>query len=85
MDAVTTSKRCCPSRCLHHAQDVHVLKGACCRFGNGLGMHVVAKSDQSTGNTVFASYVLRSHDMVRLICCLHATPWHRQLVHLLLA
>ena len=37
----------------------------CCRFGNGLGMHVVGKSDQATGNTTFASYVLRSHDMVR--------------------
>ena len=37
-----------------------------CRFSCGLGMHMVAKSDLSTGNSTFASYVLQSHDMVRL-------------------
>lgn len=34
------------------------------RFSCGLGMHMVAKSDLSTGNTTFASFVLQSHDMV---------------------
>jgi 4-hydroxyphenylpyruvate dioxygenase len=33
------------------------------RFALGLGMELVAKSDQSTGNTVHASYVLRGGDM----------------------
>lgn len=30
------------------------------RFGFGLGMTLVAKSDQSTGNHHFASYVMQS-------------------------
>lgn len=34
------------------------------RFGWGLGMHLVAKSDQTTGNQAYASYVLRSHQLV---------------------
>lgn len=34
------------------------------RFAIGLGMQLIAKSDQSTGNHHFASYVLRSHDIV---------------------
>ncbi|KAJ9522564.1 hypothetical protein QJQ45_008333, partial [Haematococcus lacustris] len=34
------------------------------RFQHGLGMTLVAKSDQSTGNSTFASYVLRSNDLV---------------------
>ncbi len=34
------------------------------RFQHGLGMPLVAKSDQSTGNTVFASYVCKSNDLV---------------------
>lgn len=33
------------------------------RFLVGLGMELVSKSDQSTGNTIHASYVLRSGDM----------------------
>ena len=32
----------------------------CCRFSQGLGMTLVAKSDQSTGNHHFASYVLQA-------------------------
>ena len=36
-----------------------------CSFSCGLGMHVVAKSDLTTGNSTFASFVLQSHDMVR--------------------
>jgi len=32
------------------------------RFSHGLGMQLVAKSDQSTGNSTFASYVLKSND-----------------------
>jgi len=35
----------------------------CRRFQQGLGMNVVAKSDLSTGNQLFASYVLQSHRM----------------------
>lgn len=35
------------------------------RFGWGLGMQLVGKSDLSTGNTTFASYVLKSNDLVR--------------------
>jgi len=31
-------------------------------------MRVVAKSDLSTGNSVFASYVLQSNDLVRFYC-----------------
>ncbi|GLI70471.1 hypothetical protein VaNZ11_015381 [Volvox africanus] len=34
------------------------------RFQHGLGMTLVAKSDQSTSNTLFASYVLQSNDLV---------------------
>ena len=34
------------------------------RFQHGLGMTLVAKSDQSTGNTSFASYVLQSNDVI---------------------
>jgi hypothetical protein len=33
------------------------------RFQHGLGMTLVAKSDQSTGNPVYASYVLQSNDL----------------------
>lgn len=33
------------------------------RFQHGLGMTLVAKSDHSTGNSRYASYVLRSHDL----------------------
>lgn len=33
---------------------------SCCRFGFGLGLTQVAKSDQSTGNHHFASYVMQS-------------------------
>ncbi|KAL4441075.1 hypothetical protein ABPG77_010506 [Micractinium sp. CCAP 211/92] len=35
-----------------------------CRFGYGLGMTLVAKSDQSTGNHHFASYVMQTGDLV---------------------
>lgn len=34
------------------------------RFGWGLGMALVAKSDQSTKNSTFASYVLQSGELV---------------------
>lgn len=34
------------------------------RFQLGLGMTLVGKSDQSTGNAVYASYVLKSNDLV---------------------
>ncbi|KAK9817847.1 hypothetical protein WJX72_003032 [[Myrmecia] bisecta] len=34
------------------------------RFSWGLGMTLVAKSDQSTSNATFASYVLQSNDLV---------------------
>lgn len=34
------------------------------RFQHGLGLSLVSKSDQSTGNTLFASYVLKSNDLV---------------------
>jgi 4-hydroxyphenylpyruvate dioxygenase len=33
-------------------------------FQHGLGMTLVSKSDQSTGNSLFASYVLQSHELV---------------------
>jgi len=33
------------------------------RFGYGLGMTLIAKSDQGTGNHTFASYVMRSGDI----------------------
>lgn len=36
------------------------------RFMSGLGMNVIAKSDQSTGNTVHASYCLESSQMKML-------------------
>ena len=35
-----------------------------CRFGYGLGMTLAAKSDQGTGNHHFASYALRSNDLL---------------------
>ena len=34
------------------------------RFAVALGMQMVAKSDMITGNSVYASYVLRSNDLV---------------------
>lgn len=34
------------------------------RFQCGLGMRLVARSDQSTGNNLFASYIVQSHDLV---------------------
>lgn len=34
------------------------------RFQHGLGMTLVGKSDQSTGNPLYASYVLKSNDLV---------------------
>jgi 4-hydroxyphenylpyruvate dioxygenase len=34
------------------------------RFQMGLGMPLCCKSDQSTGNTNFASYVIKSNDLV---------------------
>ncbi|MEW5303742.1 MAG: hypothetical protein WDW36_006402 [Sanguina aurantia] len=34
------------------------------RFQHGLGMPLVAKSDQGTGNALYASYVLRSNQLV---------------------
>ncbi len=38
---------------------------ACCiRFQVALGMGLVAKSDQSTGNSAYASYALQSNDLV---------------------
>jgi len=40
------------------------------RFGVGLGMQLVAKSDQSTGNQAYASYVCRRVVGVgRAACC----------------
>ena len=36
----------------------------CCRFSWGLGMNLVAKSDQSTGNSAFASYAVQSGELV---------------------
>lgn len=36
------------------------------RFMSSLGMNIIAKSDQSTGNTVHASYCLESHRMKML-------------------
>ncbi len=35
-----------------------------CRFSWGLGMNLVAKSDQSTGNSAFASYAVQSGELV---------------------
>jgi hypothetical protein len=34
-----------------------------CSFQHGLGMTLIAKSDHSTGNSKYASYVLRSGDL----------------------
>ncbi|GAB4822862.1 hypothetical protein N2152v2_009908 [Parachlorella kessleri] len=44
------------------------------RFTYGLGMPQVAKSDQSTGNHHFASYVLQSNDLVFAV----TAPYGRQ-------
>jgi 4-hydroxyphenylpyruvate dioxygenase len=45
-----------------------------CRFSWGLGMPMVAKSDQSTGNTEHASYVLRSEDLTFVFTAPYAVP-----------
>ena len=37
---------------------------AASRFGVGLGMWLACKSDASTGNGAFASYVMKSNDLV---------------------
>lgn len=45
------------------------------RFLFGLGMEFISKSDQSTGNTVHASYVLQSGDMKMIFTAPYsATP-----------
>jgi 4-hydroxyphenylpyruvate dioxygenase len=44
------------------------------RFSWGLGMPMVAKSDQSTGNTEHASYVLRSEDLTFVFTAPYAVP-----------
>jgi 4-hydroxyphenylpyruvate dioxygenase len=43
------------------------------RFQQGLGMGLVAKSDLSTQNTMFASYVLKSNDL----CFVFTAPYSR--------
>lgn len=47
------------------------------RFQYALGMTVVAKSDQTTGNHHYASYVLRSNDMVFAITAPYSTQMER--------
>ena len=44
------------------------------RFSWGLGMPLVAKSDHSTGNSSFASYVLKSDDLTFIF----SAPYSRQ-------
>jgi 4-hydroxyphenylpyruvate dioxygenase len=44
------------------------------RFSWGLGMPMVAKSDQSTGNTEHASYVLHSEDLTFVFTAPYAVP-----------
>eukprot|EP00891_Asterochloris_glomerata_P003896 jgi/Astpho2/3896/Aster-04404 len=59
------------------------------RFSWGLGMPTVAKSDQSTGNGIFASYVLKSNDLTFVLTAPYsrtvdktntrpALPWYKQ-------
>jgi 4-hydroxyphenylpyruvate dioxygenase len=48
------------------------------RFAAGLGMTLVAKSDQSTGNPVFASYALQSGELVLAF----TAPYSRRAVQL---
>ncbi|PRW55993.1 4-hydroxyphenylpyruvate dioxygenase [Chlorella sorokiniana] len=43
------------------------------RFGFGLGMTLVAKSDQSTGNHHFASYVMQTGDLVMAFTAPYST------------
>ena len=89
LDATSTAKRSVHTRSCFSPQifktNMYTETITCARFGNGLGMHVVGKSDLSTGNSTFASYVLRSHDMVRctfnpgmqqptLVCAVLNTP-----------
>lgn len=45
------------------------------RFAWGLGMPLVAKSDQSTGNGAFASYVLKSNNLTFIF----TAPYSRKL------
>ena len=63
--------------------------GSVCRFSWGLGMPTVAKSDQSTGNGIFASYVLKSNDLTFVLTAPYsrtvdktnsrpALPWYKQ-------
>lgn len=47
------------------------------RFQHGLGMTLVGKSDQSTGNAVYASYVLQSNDLVMAF----TAPYSRKVDH----
>lgn len=44
-----------------------------CRFGYGLGMSLVAKSDQGTENQHFSSYVMQSHDIVMAFTAPYST------------
>lgn len=44
------------------------------RWSVGLGMELVAKSDNSTGNSKYASYVLRSRDLVFVFTAPYGQP-----------
>jgi 4-hydroxyphenylpyruvate dioxygenase len=41
-----------------------LLQSRICSFQHGLGMTLVAKSDHSTGNSKYCSYVLQSNELV---------------------
>ena len=48
-------------KCFHHVEFYcGDALNTCNRFLHGLGMHLISKSDQSTGNTLYSSYCLES-------------------------
>lgn len=50
------------------------------RFACGLGMTYVGKSDQSTGNTSYASYVYQSNDLVFIFTAPYSIEMQKKLV-----
>ena len=48
------------------------------RFSHGLGMPIVGHSDQSTGNSSYASYTLKSNDLVFLFTSPYSSKCEHQ-------
>ena len=64
-----------PAPCSFHHIEFYCgdATNTCRRFQLGLGMNLVSKSDLSTGNNRFASYCLKSHDLMFVFTAPYST------------